>query len=135
MKKIVALLSICLLPFVLSAQEQKTPEQREKEFYEAVQQQIDRLTALLDLDDSQIFYADSILTHDYTAMQEEYVSLSQAKVSNADIYYDVQDKWMEQIYNSFHRILDEDQWQKYLKSGAARDKKARDKRAEKKLKK
>lgn len=135
MKKIVALIAACLLPFLLSAQEQKTPEQREKEFYEAVEQQVERLTTLLELDDAQIFYADSILTHDYLAMQEEYISLSQAKVSNSDIYYVVQDKWMEQIYNSLHGILDETQWDKYLKSGAAREKKARDKRAAKKLKK
>ena len=135
MKKIIALISVCLLPVLLGAQEQKTPEQREKEFYEAVEQQVERLTTLLDLDDGQVFYVDSILTHDYTAMQEEYLTLSQAKVSNADIYYDVQDKWMERIYNSIHAVLNETQWDKYLKTGAAREKKARDKRAAKKLRK
>ena len=135
MKKIVALIAACLLPLLLSAQEKKTPEQMEKEFYEAVEKQLEQLTSMLNLDDAQVFYADSILTHDYKAMQEEYQSLSKAKVSNSDIYYDVSDRWMEQMYNSFHKILDEDQWNKYLKSGAARDKKARDKREAKKLKK
>lgn len=135
MKKIVALLAACLLPVLVFSQEKKTPEQMEKEFYEALEKQVEHLTTLLDLDDTQVFYADSILTHDYLAMQEEYKDLSQAKVSNVDIYYSVQDKWAEQIYNSFHKILDEQQWEKYLKSGAAREKKARDKRAAKKLKK
>ena len=32
-----------------------------------------------------------------------------------------------------HKILDEDQWTKYLKMGAAREKKARDKRKAKKI--
>ena len=38
---------------------------------------------------------------------------------------------MEQIYNAFSKVFDEDQWAKYLKQGAAREKKARDKRAAK----
>jgi len=132
MKKILAILAICLVPALALAQEQKTPEQREKEFYEAVQKQVEHLSTLLELEDYQVFYVDSILTHDYTAMQEEISGLSRSKVSNTDIYYDVQDKWTEQIYNSFHKLFTEDQWTKYLKSGAARDKKARDKRAAKK---
>ena len=38
----------------------------------------------------------------------------------------------EQIYQAMHKVFNEEQWEKYLKSGAARDKKARDKRAAKK---
>ena len=53
------------------------------------------------------------------------------KVSNSDMYYVIQDKWMEKMYNGFKGVLDEDQWKKYLKSGAERQKKARDKRAAK----
>jgi hypothetical protein len=45
----------------------------------------------------------------------------------------VQDKWLEAIYQSYLRILNENQKAKYLKSGAAKAKKARDKRAEKAL--
>ena len=52
-------------------------------------------------------------------------------MSNVDIYQTTQDKWAEQIYNALQKVFDEDQWAKYLKSGAARDKKARDKRAAK----
>lgn len=132
MKKFIVILALCLLCGGLSAQDKKTPEQREKEFYEALEKQLERLTTMLDLDDGQVFYVDSILTHDFKAMQDELTSLSQAKVGNADIYYDVQDKWAEQMYNSLHKVFDEDQWNKYLKAGAARDKKARDKRAAKK---
>ncbi len=135
MKKIVSILLFCALSIGAMAQDDKTPEQREKEFYEAIQAQVDRMADQLDLADWQIFYADSILTHDYKAMQDEFASMSAAKVSNSDLFYDVQDKWMEKIYLAMQKILDEKQWDQYLKSGALRDKKLRDKRAAKKARK
>ena len=106
-------------------------QEREKEFYEALEKQIDNLTNLLDLEDWQVFYVDSILTHDYLALSKEMEGLSQSKVTNPDLFYAVQDKWMEQIHNSLHGVFDERQWAKYLKNGAAREKRARDKRAKK----
>ena len=78
-----------------------------------------------------MFYVDSILTHDYNAMRDELMVKSAAKVASSDVYVQIQDKWMEQIYNSFSKVFDNDQWAKYLKQGAGREKKARDKRADK----
>lgn len=130
MKYIYTLL-LLLLPLCVFAQEQKTPEQQEKEFREAIEKEVDRYADNLDLDDWQVFYVDSILTYNYTAMQKEMMELSSAKVSNPDIYYIAQDKWMEAIYTAFQKIFTEEQWNKYLKGGALRDKKARDKRAAK----
>lgn len=117
----------------LAAQE-KSAEQlkKEKEFYESIQKTVENYETLLDLEAWQAFYVDSILTHDYTAMQEEVDQLVAKKVSNADLFYEVQDKWMEKMYVALNKVFDEDQWAKYLKSGAAREKKARDKRAAKK---
>lgn len=121
--------SFALVAGTLCAQE-LTPEQRkaEQEFYESITTMVDRYADQLDLNDAQIFYTDSILTHDYKAMQEELQALQSKKVSNTNLYYDVQDKWQEQIYNAFHKILDEEQWARYQKSGAERAKKSRDKR-------
>lgn len=113
------------------AQEHKTPEQREKEFYEAIEKQVERMEEQLNLEDWQVFYVDSILTHDYKALQDEFALMSAAKMSNSDLFYDVQDKWMEKIYQAMRKVLDDEQWKLYEKSGAARDKKARDKRAAK----
>ena len=136
MKKIVLLLAmsslLCASAFRAEAQEQKTPEQREKEFYEAIENQVERLESQLDLAPWQVFYVDSILTHDYKAMQDEFAAMSAAKMSNTDLFYDVQDKWMEQIYQSFKKVFNEQQWAQYEKNGASRDKKNRDKRAAKK---
>ena len=115
------------------AQAPQTPEEREKAFFDSIDKEIERQTSLFDLADWQIFKIDSTLTHDYKAMTEEFESLQKTKVSNSAAYTAVQDKWMEAIYNSYKNILDEEQWDKYLKSGAARSKKLRDKRAEKAL--
>ncbi|MBP5635467.1 MAG: hypothetical protein J6W83_03665 [Bacteroidales bacterium] len=129
--RIAAIAALMALALPLAAQEQ-TAEQQEKALYEMIQTQIDNMEKALDLEDWQIFYVDSILTHDYRAMQAELIGLRNSKISSQDRYYRVQDKWNEQIYNAIHGVLDEPQWQKYLKSGAAREKKNRDKRAAKK---
>ena len=44
------------------------------------------------------------------------------------MYMAVQDKWMERIDAAYHGIFDDRQWQAYLKSGAAKAQKARQKR-------
>ena len=126
---ILAVMSILFVSQVsLSAQEQddKIPTPEEMAAKEA-----DRLASLLKLDPGQVFYVDSTLQHDYAAWQAEVEKLQKSRVSNYDIYNDVRDKWMEQIYNSLSRVFDEQQWTKYLKQGAGKDKKARDKRAAK----
>lgn len=110
-------------------QQPMSPEEEAKQMRTAIDAQIEEYTKLLKLEDWQVFYMDSIMTHDYQAMKDELDALSKAKVSNTDAYISTQDKWNEQIFNSFRRIFDDAQWEKYLKSGARRDKKARDKRA------
>lgn len=116
------------------AQQPTSPEEQERKLYDAIQEQVDRYAENLGLDDWQIFYVDSILTHNVMAIQEEFSSMQKAKVANPELYYDIQDKWNEETYNSLQKILNEEQWVKYLKQGAARDKKARDKRAAQKKK-
>ena len=117
----------------LAAQGPQSPEEQEKAMYEAIDKEIERQTTVLDLADWQIFLIDSTLTHDYKAMTEEISQLRQSKVSNPAAYMTVQDKWMEAIHQSYLRVLNESQQAKYLKSGAAKAKKQRDKRAEKAL--
>ena len=130
---IVAMILAAGLSFTVSAQN-TDPQQREKELYEAIENQVNRLAEMLDLDDAQIFYVDSILVHDQTALQSELDELQKKKVSNIDIYMEAQYKWADQIYYSFQKVFREDQWAKYLKSGAERDKKTRDKKRAKSAK-
>jgi len=135
MKHLLSLIAASLLAFSLaSAQQPQTPEEQEKQLMEYIDKEVERLSNTLKMEYWQEFYADSVLVHDFHAMQDELKELQASKVTNADMYQQVQDKWSENIYNAFHKFLNEDQWKKYLKGGAARDKKARDKRAEKALK-
>ena len=135
MKHLLSLIAASLLAFSFaSAQQPQTPEEQEKQLMEYIDKEVERLSNTLKMEYWQEFYADSVLVHDFHAMQDELKELQASKVTNAHMYQQVQDKWSENIYNAFHKFLNEDQWKKYLKGGAARDKKARDKRAEKALK-
>lgn len=114
------------LAFSLVAMAQ-TPE-KEPSVEELAAKEAERLENLLNLEAWQVFYVDSTLQHDYKALQEELRDMQQAKVENYDLYMIVRDKWAERIDSSYHRFFSEQQWTKYMKSGAARAKKARDKR-------
>ena len=129
-----ALLCVGLSAQTSTVERTATPDQ-EKKINEFIQSQIDLLNNRLNLESWQAFYVDSILNHDYRALQEELFKLSSAKVSNSDIYVKTRDKWSEQMYNSIKGVLNETQWEKYLKSGALHEKKLRDKRAAKASKK
>ena len=127
MNKVLKILPLALIAasvsFRAAAQEPEPPD------IEAIaEQEADRLQSLLELDGGQVFYVDSTLKHDYRAMDDEMKALRESKVSNTSIYIAVQDKWMEQMYQSFSKVFNEEQWDKYLKAGAQRDKRLRDKR-------
>ncbi len=100
----------------------------EPDIYEQIELEADRLQRLLDLEDWQVFYVDSTLKHDFPAMIAEQEKMKAAKVSNSSLYWDVQDRWMEKIDETYKKIFTEEQWAAYLKSGAARAQKARAKR-------
>jgi hypothetical protein len=129
--KIFGIAAMLLLPFQAGAQQAQGAEEEIKQMREAIDQTVENYERILELEDWQTFYVDSILTHDYDALRLELKGLQAAKMSNADVYQQVQDKWAEQIYVALQKVLDEKQWAKYLKNGAAREKKARDKRAAK----
>jgi hypothetical protein len=114
----------------LSAQNQgpTQEEQREKQRLEYIDTQVKKLVDQLGLEYWQEFYVDSTLTHDLIAMEEELTELQKTKVGNSDLYQHVQDKWMQQIDDSYHRFFNEEQWKKYWKTTGQRAQKARDKR-------
>ena len=114
----------------LRAQNQgpQTEEQKEKQLLEWIDKEVKRLSDQLGLEYWQEFYVDSTLTHDLTALEEELADLQKTKVNNVDIYQSVQDKWMQQIDDTYHRFFTEEQWKKYWKSTGQRNQKARDKR-------
>lgn len=130
--KIFGILLLSFLTLSAAAQQQGQSEQdkikEEKQLREYIDKNVEQTGINLGLEDWQLFYVDSILTHDVTAMTAEIKQLQASKVSNSAVYEQVQDKWLEAIYQAMGKVLNEDQWNKYLKQGAAREKKARDKR-------
>lgn len=104
-------------------------EPQEPDFYELAEKETERLQRVVKLEEWQVFYVDSILVHDYMALNEEMQKLQANKVSNSSIYLSVQDKWFERIDNSLRKFLTDEQWALYLKQGAAKAQKARAKRA------
>lgn len=125
--------TLALLACAPAFSQQPTEAEREKQVREYIDKEIEKYENVLELEYWQVFLLDSILTNNIGAMQAEAMQLSAAKVSNTDIYRSVQDKWDEATYQGVRKILDDGQWAKYCKMGAARDKKARDKRATSKL--
>lgn len=110
-------------------------QQEQPDIYEQAEMEADRLQRILELEDWQVFYVDSTLKHDFPAMMAEYEELRGSNVSNTSMYIAVQDKWMEQIDATYKKIFTEEQWAAYLKSGAAKQQKARAKRKAKMLEK
>ena len=124
------LLPVLMLAGVLAVSVEASAQEQQKQpdVYEQAETEADRLQRILDLEDWQVFYVDSTLKHDFPAMMAEYDKLRAAKVSNTSMYQSVQDKWMEQIDATYKKIFNPQQWAAYLKSGAAKAQKAREKR-------
>lgn len=103
-------------------------QQEPLDVVELAEKEAERLGRVLQLEDWQVFYVDSTLVHDYQAMEQEIKDLSQSKVTNTSIYQSVQDKWIDTIEESYKKFFTEEQWEAYLKQGAARAQKQREKR-------
>lgn len=128
MKKILFALLSMLFFVSVNAYAQEQGEQKQPTPEEMAAKEADRLADLLKLEYWQVFYVDSTLQHDYAAWQEEVKKLQAARVDNYDLYTITSDKWMEQIDKTYKKLFTPQQWAVYLKSGAAKQQKAREKR-------
>jgi len=131
---LLTLLAIFFFAGAAFAQQPMTPEEQEAKLYEMIDKKIEEYTLSLDLNGAQVFWVDSILVHNYFEMSKEIMELQKSRMSIVDAYQMVSDKWDDATYEAFHKILNEEQWAKYLKTGGEKEKKARDKRAAKRNK-
>ena len=127
----VVLFAVLFLVPAKAQQPELTPEQKEKQMYEFIDKEVERLTGLLKLDEAQQFYVTMTLTDCLQGLQAEVTALSTSGVQNADLYQVIQDKWMEKVDSDYKSYFTEQQWKKYLRSGAERAQKARARRREK----
>lgn len=131
MKRLLYIILSMLIFGSVNAFAQEQEEQKVQTPEEMAAKESDRLGELLKLEYWQVFYVDSTLQHDFTALQDEMNKLQSARVENYDLYMSVRDKWFEQIDNTYKKIFTPEQWSLYLKTGAAKNIKAREKRKEK----
>ncbi|MCF0173560.1 MAG: hypothetical protein HUJ91_07545 [Bacteroidales bacterium] len=96
----------------------KTPE-------EMASAETDRLVELYKLDDHQAFRVDTLLQRVYPLYQQELEKMRSVGASSVSSYQTVIDKWLEIIDNQYEIIFTPEQWQKYLKSGAGRERNKR----------
>ena len=118
-KTYIALALIALSAMFLCS-ETKAQQQQGQDVYQRAEEEADRLAELLGLDDWQTFYVDSTLKHDLPAIMEEFNKLNESRVSNADLYQTVQDKWFDQIDATYKKIFTEEQWAAYLKTSGGK---------------
>lgn len=133
MKRILMLIMLTIGAFTMAQgiASAQTDGQKRMDPEDYAEKETERLEASLGLEGWQTFYVDSILRNNYVAMQEEIDEMRAAKVDNYNLYLSVQDKWLEKTDSAFMKYFTPEQWSRYLKSGAARQQKARAKRAAK----
>jgi len=112
-----------VLSSAVSAQEPEGPD-----IDKMITQEVSALEKLLDLDDVQVFFVDSILQHNVTNLMEEINELRKGGSEYQEAYVVVSDKWLDRTDNAFQEIFSEDQWKRYLKSTFGKEKVKRDKR-------
>jgi hypothetical protein len=123
-----ALVEVLMASMSFDAPAQEQEQEKAPDVYEQAETEADRLQRILDLEDWQVFYVDSTLKHDFPAMMAEYEEMKNAKIGNTIMYVAVQDKWMDQIDATYRKIFTDEQWAAYLRQGAGKAQKAREKR-------
>lgn len=128
MKKMFSVFTAVVLSIIVAGTAAAQNQRKEPSPEEIAAKEADRLAELLDLEGWQVFYVDSTLQHDFAAMTDEIKSLQKSRVENVTLYQMVQDKWWDKIDESYRRFFTDEQWEKYLKNGGAKNRKARAKR-------
>lgn len=113
-------LTLCFANIETYGQEpEKSPEQMASE-------QADRLQRDLKLADHQLFFVDSVLQYNFVGMRREMEEMRKAGLQTRESYVASQKRWGQKTEEAFEKILDNDQFIKYLKiSGRYRDYKKR----------
>ena len=125
----VAFVMFSLLGF--SSYEASAQSQEPVDLNVLAEEEADKYQRLLKLEDWQVFYVDSTLKANFFTLQVELEKLQKMKVTNTSIYQDAKDKCWDEIDRNFKKWFTDEQWAAYLKNGAAKLQKQREKRKEK----
>ena len=114
MKKILILSAIFFLclgtvaSFAQNNEKAPTPE-------EMVQRDTKALAKKLNLNDSQEFYVDSILTVNYVGVMAALEDLQHSGMQDPENYRRVNEQWQQKTMNAMKKVLDEQQYIMYLR--------------------
>ena len=92
------------------------------------EEEANKYQELLKLEDWQVFYVDSTLKANFNTLQFELEKLHKAKVTNTSLFQKVKDACWDRIDADFKKWFTDKQRAAYLKSGAAKQQKQREKR-------
>lgn len=107
---------------------QQANPQKELSFEEIVAKQVEDIVERFKLDDYQAFKLDTLLQHFAPIYNEEMKRVKDSGAAQSASFQGVSDKWADFFDNEYQKIFTEEQWDRYLKSSAGREKKKRDKR-------
>lgn len=107
--------AVALFVFIGLASQAFAQEEKELSPEEVAEKEVKSLVPYLGLTESQEFYVDSILVHDYTALKEAFEDLKTSGRVDPEIYTQTKDLWTQKILDAMKKVLDEQQYIKYLK--------------------
>ena len=107
---------------------QQANHQKERAFDEIIAKQVEDIVERFKLDDYQAFKLDTLLQHFAPIYNEEMKRVKDSGAAQSASFQGVSDKWADFFDNEYQKIFTEEQWDRYLKSSAGREKKKRDKR-------
>ncbi|MBP9986868.1 MAG: hypothetical protein KBT44_02960 [Bacteroidales bacterium] len=121
----VMLFSAAAATFTADAQN-NGQSQAEPDYEKQIKQQVDYFIETYHLDDIQAFRLDTLLQHYLPIYNEEVDKLKSSGISMMESYQPMLDKWADFFDRSYEKIFTPEQWKRYLKSAAGKEKKKRD---------
>ena len=107
---------------------QQANPQKELSIEEVAAKQIEDMVERYNLDDYQAFKLDTLLQHFVPIYSAEIKRVKDSGAAQSASFQSVTDKWADFFDSEYQKIFTEEQWARYMKSTAGREKKKRDKR-------
>ncbi len=113
MKKILAVMIAFLAIGSISVYAQN--QDKEPTMEEIAEKHTKDLVRKLNLSDSQEFYVDSILVHNYVALKEALEDMQRSGMQDPDNYRHVNEMWQQKTMDAMKKVLDDQQYIGYLR--------------------
>ncbi len=113
MRKFYILFTILFTTFCFS--DIYAQNQEEEDPITIAEKEVVRLTKALNLTETQVFYVDSIITNNFVGIKTAFDDLRNSGRSEYQIFKQTQELWEEKRLTALKKVLDEQQYIKYLR--------------------